>query len=151
MTYLEIYNKLAVVEDMPRWYRIKLTLRIAYCSSAIIEEIVRYLDTQEQPEYLLRLSFVDPKTKEPKESVISCQDVQEKLLLQPLPALLYMDWLRRHPRQAAALLMVRKDNLPQMPIEKLRARIDPALLAKADKMRNKQEQEDLQVIENMEK
>lgn len=151
MTYLEIYSKLAVVEDMPRWYRIKLTLRITRCSSTIIEEIVRYLDTQEQPDYSLRLSFVDPKTKEVKETAVSCQDVQNKLFLQPLPALLYMDWLRRHPRQASALLMVRKDNLPQIPVEELRARIDPDLLAKADKVREKQAQEDLQVIESAEK
>lgn len=141
MNYLKIYNQLADVQlsdntAMPAWQRIKLTFSIAKCSPLIQEEICKYLETQEQPEYVLTLTFKDPKTQQIKNTVVSCSDVQSKLRLQPLPALLYMDWLRREPEQAAAFI-VRKDDLSQMSRDKIRAHIDPELLAKVDKAKRR--------------
>ncbi len=146
MTYLEIFNKLSVIEDMPMWHRIKMTFRIANCSPTIIGEICNYLETQEQPDYSLRLAFTDPITNMPKETVVTCQDIQDKMRLQPLPALLYMDWLRREPTQAASFVL-RKDSMPQMPLAEIRAHIDPDLLAKADKAKKEHENSDLIMIE----
>lgn len=151
MNYLKIYNQLADVQlsdntAMPAWQRIKLTFSIAKCSSLIQEEICKYLETQEQPEYVLTLTFKDPKTQQIKNTVVSCSDVQSKLRLQPLPALLYMDWLRREPEQAAAFI-VRKDDLSQMSRDKIRAHIDPELLAKVDKAKKEKEQRDMIKIE----
>lgn len=152
MKYLKIYNKLADVmisdnETMPVWQRLKLTFRIAKCSPTIQEEIYNYLDTQEQPEYSLNLTFEDPKTHELKEVTVACRDVQNKLNLQAIPALLYMDWLRREPEQASVFVL-RKDDLPQIPADKLRAHIDPELLAKADKVRKEKEQSDFLRMES---
>ncbi len=150
MRYIDIYNKLGSVqinenEAMPTWQRVKLTFRIASCSSTIKEEIFKYLDDQEQSEYSITLVFNDPKTKAKKTTTVSCQDIQEKMHLQPLPALLYMDWLRREPQQAASFVIV-KDDLPQISKEELRAHVDPALLAKADKVKEEKEQNDLDII-----
>lgn len=152
MIYLDVYNKLAGVQiakgtTMPIWHRIRLTFRIANSSPTIQEEIYKYLETQEQPEYSLTLVFTDPKTKKKKETIVSCWDIQNKMGLQPLPALLYMDWLRREPEQAAAFVM-RKDDLPRIPEEKFRAHVDPELLAKADRIRTESEQNDLLNIES---
>lgn len=152
MNYLKLYNKLADVqvsenEEIPVWQRLRLTFRIAKCSSAIQEEICKYIDTQEQPEYSLTLRFKDAKTKEMKEAEVSCYDVQSKMHLQVIPALLYMDWLRREPEQAA-FFVARKDDLPFIPREQIRAHIDPDLLAKADKVRNEKLQHDWSKMES---
>jgi hypothetical protein len=151
MTYIDIYNKLSVVKnsngnDLPIWQRIKLTFRISHCSLVIQDEIYKYLETQEQPDYSLKISFTDKKSNSEKETNVSCQDIQNKMRLQPLPALLYMDWLRRKPEQAAAFVL-RKDDLPQIPIEMIRTHIDPNLLEKADKVRKEKEQNDLSIID----
>ena len=152
MNYLKLYNKLADVQvsenaEMPVWQRLRLTFRIAKCSSAIQEEICKYIDTQEQPEYSLTIRFKDAKTKEIKETEVSCYDVQSKMHLQVIPALLYMDWLRREPEQAA-FFVVRKDDLPSIPREQIRAHIDLDLLAKADKVRNEKLQHDWSKMES---
>lgn len=146
MTYIEIFKKLANVQisedtEMTFIQRVRLTFRIAHCSPTIQEEIYNYLDTQEQPEYSLNLTFNDKVTGTPKTTVVSCQDIIEKMHLHPLPALLYMDWLRREPEQAALLVMP-KDELKLPPKEELRAHINPDLLAKADKVRLEQEEKD---------
>lgn len=150
MKYIDIYNKLGSVkinnnETMPIWQRLRFTLRIASCSSTIQDQIYKYLKTQEQPEYSITLIFTDSKTNMSKETIVSCQDIQDKMRLQPLPALLYMDWLRREPEQAAAFV-IRKDDLPQIPKEELRAHVAPDLLAKADKVKAENEQSDLDKI-----
>lgn len=152
MNYLKIYNKLADVQisenaEMPVWQRLRLTFSIAKCSSAIQEEICKYLDTQEQPEYSLTLWFKDAKTQEIKETEVSCYDVQCKMHLQVIPALLYMDWLRREPEQAS-FLVARKDDLSSIPSGLIRAHIDPDLLAKADKVRNEKVQHDWSKMES---
>lgn len=154
MNYLNIYNKLANVqisenEEMPLWQRLKLTFSIAKCSPAIQEEICKYIDTQEQPEYSLTLRFKDVKTQEMKETNVSCYDVQYMMHLQAIPALLYMDWLRREPEQAS-VFVVRKDDLPSISKRQLRNHIDPNLLSMADKVRNEKLQNDLSKIESKE-
>lgn len=152
MKYLDIYKKLADVRlsennELTNWQRIQLTFKIAKCSSTIQEEIVKYLNTMEQPEYSLTLTFQDSKTNQPKRTVVSCIDIQNKMKLQPLPALLYMDWLRREPEQAA-FFIVRKDDIINMSRDEVRSHIDPALLAKADKVRQDKEKEYSIKIEN---
>ena len=152
MTYIEIYKKLSGVKitentEMTFLQRARLTFRIAQCSKTIQEEIVKYLDTQDQPEYSITLTFTDKKTNRPKTTVVSCQDIIQKMHLTPLPALLYMDWLRREPEQAA-LFVIRKDDLKILPKEEIRAHIDPSLLAKADKKRQEKEFNDQVKLEN---
>lgn len=150
MRYIDIYNKLGSVQinenkTIPTWQRLKYTFRIANCSSTIQDEIYKYLETQEQPEYSITLTFIDFKTNLRKETMVSCQDIQAKMRLHPLPALLYMDWLRREPEQAASFVIM-KDNLPQIPKEELQAHVAPSLLAKAEKVKAENEQTDLDKI-----
>ena len=150
MKYINIYNKLGSVqitdnETMPIWLRLKFTFRIANCSPTIQDEICKYLETQERPEYSITLIFTDSKSGLKKESIVSCQDIQDKMRLQPLPALLYMDWLRREPEQAAAFV-IRKDDLPLIPKEELRAHVDPDLLAKADTANLENKKKDMDKI-----
>lgn len=152
MNYIYIYNRLATVDidsntQLSAWQRLMLTFRIAKCSPTIKEEIFNYLDTQRQPEYSLTLTFKDRRTGETKTTEVSCHDVQNKMQMQPLPALLYMDWLRREPEQAS-VFVVHKDNILTVPTELIRAHVDPELLAKADKARKVCEQRLTERIES---
>lgn len=146
MRYLDIYNKLTEVENKSVWNRIRLTFQIARCSPAIFEQIYNYLDTGEQPEYSLNLTFTDPSTQRQKTSVVSCKDIQDNLNLKPLPALLYLDWLRREPCQASTLFLI-KDNIKLMPTDEFRAYVDPKLLAQADEIIKRKEKEGLRRLQ----
>lgn len=144
MTYIDIYRKLGSLEvkegeALTNMQRLRFTIRIAKCSSTIREEICKYLDTNEQPDYSLTLTFRDKTTGELKTTTVTCIDVQNKMSLHPLPAMLYMDWLRREPEQAVAFI-IHKDSIIGGTVEELRSQIDPVLLAKADKARENKEQ-----------
>ena len=140
MIYFDIYKKLAVLSDLKSWQRLKMTFSIARCSDSIRSEILKYLDEQTSSDFELQLQFLDPATGTLRDSTISVRDVEQKLHIGTLPALLYMDWIRREPRRAAAY--TRRIDTIQLPsLEKLRAHIDPDLLADADKVYAKEQQE----------
>ena len=140
MIYFDIYKKLAVLSDLKSWQRLKMTFNIARCSDSIRSEILKYLDEQTSSDFELQLQFLDPATGTLRDSTISVRDVEQKLHIGTLPALLYMDWIRREPRRAAAY--TRRIDTIQLPsLEKLRAHIDPDLLADDDKVYAKEQQE----------
>ena len=67
MNYLKLYNKLADVQvsenaEMPVWQRLRLTFRIAKCSSAIQEEICKYIDGVKPDKILMEETVLSSNT-----------------------------------------------------------------------------------------
>ena len=145
MIYLDIYQKLATLPELSSWERLKMTFQIARCSENIRSEILTYLDDQTPSDFELNLQFQDPKTGELRNSTVTVRDVEQKLHIDTLPALLYMDWIRREPRRAA-IYMRRIDSIELPSPEKLRAHIDPELLEAADKVYAQEQQADEQLL-----
>lgn len=135
MTYLDLYNKLESVQGLTQWNRFMTTFKIARCSDAIRNEIIYFLESEALSNYALELQFTDEVTGKMRNETITCKMVQERLGLEPLPALLYMDWLRRDPRRAS-LFTGKIDAVLLGSVEDVRAHIDPELLKKADEVRN---------------
>lgn len=134
MTYLDLYNKLESVQGLTQWSRFMTTFKIARCSDAIRNEIIHFLESEAPSNYALELHFTDTITGKMRNETITCTMVQEKLGLEPLPALLYMDWLRRDSRRAS-LFTDKIDAVLLESVEDIRAHIDPELLKKADEVR----------------
>lgn len=134
MTYLDLYNKLKSVNGLTQWNRLMTTFKIARCSDAIRNEIICFLESEAPSNYALELQFMDTVTGKMRKETITCGMVQEKLGLEPLPALLYMDWLRRDSRRAS-LFTGKIDVVILGSVEDVRAHIDPELLKKADEVR----------------
>ena len=138
MIYLDIYQKLATLPELSSWERLKMTENIR-------SEILTYLDDQTPSDFELNLQFQDPKTGELRNSTVMVRDVEQKLHIDTLPALLYMDWIRREPRRAA-IYTRRIDSIELPSPEKLRAHIDPELLEAADKVYAQEQQADEQLL-----
>lgn len=134
MTYLDLYNKLKSVQGLTQWSRFMTTFKIARCSDAIRNEIINFLESEAPSNYALELQFTDEATGKMRNETITSGMVQEKLGLEPLPALLYMDWLRRDSRRAS-LFTGKIDTVLLGSVEDVRAHIDPELLRKADEVR----------------
>lgn len=146
MKYRDIYNKLGNVVDtgggsLTKTQRIRYTIKIANCPPMLREEILNYLDTEQQPDYMLKLTFKDPTTGRPRTSVVTCMDVQNNLLISPLAALLFMDFLRRNPELASALTLY-KDTVDVGSRESFLKHVDPALRVKAEEIIRKREAAD---------
>ena len=138
MKYLDIYRKLSEHNSMSLFSLLKMTYSVAKCSEDIRSEILQYIDEGINPNYSMTLEFIDPKTKTIKKSTISSRMIEEKLHLDPFPALLYMDWIRREPRRAA-LFTGRIDSVILPDRNELRSQIDPEILKAADKLQREQE------------
>lgn len=146
MKYRDIYNKLGNMvnadgDSLTRTQRMKFTFKIAKCSPMLREEILNYLDTEQQPNYSITLTFKDPATGRPKTTHVTCMDVQQNLLISPFAALLFMDLLRRNPELASALTLY-KDTVDVGSRERFLKHVDPALRAKAEEIIRKREAAD---------
>lgn len=140
-TFFDIYKQLGRVSDISAMQKMRFTMRIAFSDKKTRDGIMQYLENGiENDNEAVSLAFVPEGKTEETNVTVTVADIKKTLGLSYIPAMLYLSWLKRSPRQAA--LFVRKfDTIEFEPGKDIRSMINPELLRKADAVARKKDKE----------
>lgn len=120
--------------------KIKMTLRISQCKPFVRKAINTWLETGDEPTLEVRIA---PKKAKGKSVILSSEALIHDFLMEPLDALLFIDWAMRNDDNAYDALETLTHPTKPFTIEiteDMRKRIDPEVLKEREKIRTREEQ-----------